>query len=126
MRTLKHLPAAALAVALFSSSSFAGNADFRFGSGDVSFGIHIGTPPPRVVEYVPVAVPGHVWVPGYWAWNGHRYAWHRGAWQRAWPGHGLAAGHWRQRGEHWRGEPPRRDTRGTYENHRGHHGYAPR
>ena len=112
--------AAVVAVALASSSSFADNADFRFGRGDVSFGINVGMPPQPVVEYVPVAVPGYVWVPGHWAWNGHRHFWNSGAWQRVPPGYGHVAGHWRHRHDHWHVEGPYWDRQRAFESHRGH------
>ena len=43
-------------------------------------GIVVGiAPPAAVVEAVPVApVPGYVWRPGYWSWDGVRYVWVRG------------------------------------------------
>jgi len=109
MKTAKYLPAvAAVAVALFSPASFADNADVRFRVGDGSFSIDIGTPPPvRVVAYGPVAMPGHVWVPGYWAWNGHRQVWNTGVWERQRPGYRQMAGHWEQRGERRHFEQPR-------------------
>ena len=126
MKTVRYFPAAtAVVVALFSSSSFADNADFRFGRGDVSFGINIGRPPP-VVQYVPVAVPGRVWVPGYWAWNGHRYFWNSGTWETAWPGHGHFAGHWRQRHDDWHVERPHWDRHRSFESHRENRDYAQR
>jgi hypothetical protein len=109
MKTAKYLPAvAAMVAALVSAPSFADSADVRFSIGDVSFGIDVGTPPPApVVEYVPVAVPGHVWVPGYWAWDGHRHVWNSGVWEKARSGYSHVAGRWEQRGDHWHFEPSR-------------------
>ena len=103
MKTAKHLPAvAAVVAALISPSSFADNAAFRFSVGEVLVGIGIGTPPPApIVEYVPVVVPGHVWAPGYWAWNGHRQVWTRGGWEKARHGYNHDAGHWERRGERY-------------------------
>ena len=117
MKTARYLPAAAaVVVALFSASSFADNADIRFRVGDGSFAIAIGTPPPvRVLAYVPVAMPGHVWVPGYWAWNGHRQVWNSGVWERPRPHYRQAAGHWEQRHEPRRFEPPRWEARQAVE-----------
>ncbi len=127
MKIVSYLPAAAAVVAaLVSSSSFADNADFRFGRGDVSFGINIGMPPPPVVEYVPVAVPGYVWAPGYWAWNGHRYYWSSGAWQRVQPAYGHVAGHWWQRGERGHFETSRWEARRAVEPHRANRDYVQR
>ncbi|MDA8258974.1 MAG: YXWGXW repeat-containing protein [Betaproteobacteria bacterium] len=120
MRTAKQISSfAAVVVTLFSTSSFADSADVRFRIGDVFIGVDIGPPPAPVVEYVPVAVPGHVWAPGYWASNGHRHVWNPGAWNRARPGYRHVAGHWEQRGGRWYLEPPRWESH----NHR-RHGYA--
>jgi hypothetical protein len=101
MKTARYLAAAAVvAGALFSPLSFADNANVRFRMGDGSFAVAIGTPPPvRVVEYVPAAYPGRIWVPGYRAWNGHRHVWHSGAWERPQPHYREAAGHWERRHE---------------------------
>jgi hypothetical protein len=117
MKTIKVLPAvAAVIAALLSPASFADAADVRFSIGDVSFGIGIGTPPPApIVEYVPVAVPGHVWMPGYWAWNGHRHVWSSGAWAKARSGYNHVAGHWGQRGDRWHFEPSRWEAHTTAE-----------
>lgn len=133
MKSVKVLPAIALiAAALVSPPSFADTADVRFSIGDVSFGIGIGTPPPApIVEYVPAAMPGYFWVPGYWAWNGHRHVWTGGAWERLRPGYSHIAGHWEQRGERWHFEPSRWEAReaaqrrdyarhARYEEHRDH------
>lgn len=98
---------AVLLAALSSAPSFADSADIRFRIGDLSVGVDIGPPPPPVVEYVPVAVPGHVWAPGYWGWNGHRHVWSPGSWQRARPGYKHVGGHWEQHGGRWHLEPPR-------------------
>ncbi len=127
MKNVNYLPAAAaVVVALFSPASFADNAGFRFGRGDVSVGINIGMPPPPVVEYVPVAVPGYAWAPGYWAWNGHRYFWNSGAWQRVQPGYGHVAGHWWHKREHWQHEPPHWDGHRSFESHREKRDYVQR
>lgn len=36
-------------------------------------------PPPREVIVVR-PTPRHVWVDGYYRWDGHKYKWHRGRW----------------------------------------------
>jgi hypothetical protein len=125
MGTVQHVSSIGVVlVALLSTPSFADSADVRFRIGDVSIGVDIGPPPP-VVEYVPVAIPGHVWAPGYWAANGHRHVWKPGAWTRVRPGYSHVAGHWiarthRQRDydrrsrhgdDHDRGSSHRRDGR---------------
>ena len=40
-------------------------------------------PPGPRHESVPHARRGYEWLPGYWNWNGHRYIWMRGHWERA-------------------------------------------
>ncbi len=128
MKITKYLPAVAVAAAiLMSPAAFADNADFRFSVGDVSFGVGIGmlTPPPApIVEYVPVAVPGHVWTPGFWAWNGHRHMWNGGSWKRERAGYSHVAGHWEQRGERWHFEPSRWEAHRSVGHDSGKYKYA--
>jgi hypothetical protein len=46
-----------------------------------SVNISIGTPPPPIiVETAPPPRAGHVWVNGYWRWNGARHVWVKGHW----------------------------------------------
>ncbi|HWB99406.1 MAG TPA: hypothetical protein VG672_22005 [Bryobacteraceae bacterium] len=44
--------------------------------------VYVRVGPPRPVREVIVARPSprHVWIPGYYAWNGGRYNWVRGYW----------------------------------------------
>lgn len=127
MKPNKYLPVVAVAlVALFSQPSLADSADLRFSIGEVSFGIDIGLPPPPpVVEYVPVAVPGHVWVPGYWAWDGRRHVWSGGVWERIRPGYSHVAGHWERRADRWHFEPSRWEAHDSAKRHGDKYGYAP-
>src|SRR5258708_15678407 len=39
-------------------------------------------PPPVRYEVVPEPRVGHVWVPGFWEWRGHRHFWVAGHWVR--------------------------------------------
>src|ERR1700674_5005512 len=49
----------------------------------ISFGIHIGEPPPPRAYRVPLRPgPDYVWVEGYWYPEGSRYRWHDGYWTR--------------------------------------------
>lgn len=122
MGTAQHVSSIGVVlVALFSTPSFADSADVRFRIGDIFIGVDIGPPPAPIVEYVPVAVRGYVWAPGYWASNGHRHVWNPGAWTKARPGYSHVAGHWKQRGGRWYLEPPRWEAR-TY----GHRDYERR
>jgi len=98
--------AAAVVAAMFSQATFADNVDLHVGPGGVSVGIDIGTPPPApVVEVVPESRPGYFWMPGYWAWEGHRHVWVKGAWEKERPGYAYAPGRWEQRGDRWHFEP---------------------
>ena len=91
-------------------------------SARVDVAIQIGVPPPApVVEVVPVARPGYVWVPGYWAWHHDRHVWIRGRHVVERPGYYWVPDRWVQAGPHWRHE------RGYWERqHPGRrgHGYA--
>jgi len=61
-------------------------------------------PPAPMVEMIPVAPPGHnhVWVSGFWAWNGIAYAWHPGHYERRpHPGAVWVTGRWENRGRGW-------------------------
>ncbi|WP_338760783.1 YXWGXW repeat-containing protein [Massilia sp. METH4] len=58
-------------------------------------------PPPPRHEVVPQARHGYVWTPGYWNWNGHRYAWVRGKYVKARAGYHWAAPSWRERDGRW-------------------------
>ena len=82
--------------------------------GQVSVGIRIGPPPPRVVRVRPALPgPGFVWVDGYWYAAGSRYKWHEEYWTRPpYPAARWVAPH--HDGEHffngyWDGEAGRRE-----------------
>ena len=52
-------------------------------------------PPPTQVEAIPVApYPGGVWIEGYWHWNGVRYVWYGGHYERPRPGWVWVAHRW--------------------------------
>ncbi len=78
--------------------------------GKIGNGPNFVAPPAPRIEPV-VARPGQVWTPGYWQWDGSRYAWVGGAYVSARPGFvwvrhrwvqgprggwHLEQGHWRQ------------------------------
>jgi hypothetical protein len=50
----------------------------------VAIGVSISAPiaPPALPAYLqpPIPEPGHMWTPGYWAWNGTGYYWVPGTW----------------------------------------------
>ena len=64
------------------------------------FSITIGPPPP-VYEVVPQPRHGYAWVPGYYAWNGHRHVWKHGYWVRERRGYAYEPYRWEHRGDRW-------------------------
>src|SRR5947208_2216832 len=42
--------------------------------------VRFAPPAPRVEVRPYAPSPGHVWVPGYWAWHGERHVWLGGTW----------------------------------------------
>ncbi len=94
MLTGKITAAALLAVAAagFSAGTLAA---------PVNVDIRVGPPPPRV-EVVPAPRRGHVWVPGYWNWRGHRHYWVGGTWVRERRGYVYHQPTWVHDGDRWR------------------------
>ena len=73
--------------------------------------IQVAPPAPRHEVILPRPGPLHVWVPGYWNWNGTGYVWVAGVWQlpprrrgRWVPGHyrHFRRGGWEWIPGHWR------------------------
>ena len=71
----------------------------------IQWGVTIssGGPPPPVVRYEPLPPPrpAHVWVHGYWAWDGNDYRWLPGRWERARVGYVYVQPEWIQSPEGW-------------------------
>lgn len=68
----------------------------------VAVGVSVGFPPPAPrVEHVAVW-PGHVWLPGYWRWNGVRHVWVAGYWTYPRAGYRYVPAHWARTGPAWR------------------------
>jgi hypothetical protein len=59
-------------------------------------------PPPVLVEAAPPPRVGYIWAPGYWRWDGGRYVWAEGRWERARDGHQYNPPAWRKDGDKWR------------------------
>jgi|SoiMethySBSTD1v2_1073268.scaffolds.fasta_scaffold3852614_1 hypothetical protein len=57
--------------------------------------IELGYGAPAQYQYEPAQRPGHVWVPGYRAWDGYRRVWVPGHWERM---HGYNGSDYGQRG----------------------------
>lgn len=77
---------------------------FAQAGSDIRWGITIsaGTPPPPVrYEPPPPPRPAHVWVEGYWNWNGTAYVWMPGRWLRARPGYDYAQPRWQEGPSGW-------------------------
>jgi hypothetical protein len=112
----------------------------------ISFGVHLGTPPPppRAYRVPPPPGPDYEWVEGYWYPENGQYRWHNGYWTHPpyanaywvapyYQGNEYYAGHWegqrgdvhhnhgwdqsRQRDQSW-GYPEQnpRGTSGSYQN----------
>ena len=102
--------------------------------GQVSIGIQIGTPPPRVVYVEPIAPgPDPIWVDGYWYADGRRWNWRQGYWARPpyanaqwmrphYDGARYYEGYW-VRSARGRGDHDRR-WEGDYREHDRGHGHA--
>ena len=58
-------------------------------------------PPALRHEAIPAARRGQVWVPGYWNWNGRRYTWQRGHFERVRAGYYYSQPEWRQDRNGW-------------------------
>jgi hypothetical protein len=74
-------------------------------SAQISFNIHIGTPPPapRAYRVPPQPGPDYEWVEGYWYPVNGRYVWHNGYWTRPpYPGAYWEAPYY-DRGEYYPG-----------------------
>ncbi len=72
-------------------------------------------PPAPRHESVPHARKGYVWAPGYWNWNGRRYVWQKGHYERVRAGYYYSEPRWVDRGGRWefnRGEWRRGDRDG--------------
>jgi hypothetical protein len=63
---------------------------------------HFGPPPPRVERRTNRPFAGAIWINGNWRWNGSRYTWVSGRWDRPRAGYrNWQDGHWVQRGRNW-------------------------
>ena len=61
----------------------------------------VNPPPPLRHERVPGARHGHMWIPGYWNWNGRRHVWIGGHWERERAGYRYRNHEWRQGDRGW-------------------------
>jgi len=85
---------------LLSVLLVAGNAALA----QVSFSINIGPPAP-LYEPVPMMQQGHVWAPGYWAWNHDHHIWVRGRTMVQRDGYRWVPDRWEQRGNGYYRQP---------------------
>ena len=68
--------------------------------GTARAGVVYEQPPAPQVETYGTRV-GHVWVRGRWNWNGNRWVWMPGHWERERAGYVWQDGRWEQRGNQW-------------------------
>ncbi|CAH0226794.1 hypothetical protein [Roseomonas sp. CECT 9278] len=64
-------------------------------------------PPPAYARRPPPPRRGRVWVDSHYRWNGNRYTWQEGHWQRERRGRSYAQPRWDQDGDRWRYSPGR-------------------
>jgi hypothetical protein len=73
------------------------------GSANAQVYVRIGPPPPRREVIVERPSPRHIWVGGYYRWDGRAYVWMPGAWvvppQPYY--HRWVPGHWRETHHGW-------------------------
>lgn len=95
---MKFVLSSAMAVAIGCATVIAPPA-----SAHAFIGVSVGFPPPPPrVEAVVVARPGHVWIPGYWRWNGASHVWAGGYWTYGRPGYRYMPARWVRTGPAWR------------------------
>ena len=64
--------------------------------------VRIGPPAPIVEHYGPAPAPGYVWIAGYHRWDGGRYVWVPGRWDRPPRAHAVWVPHrWEHRHGGW-------------------------
>ncbi len=64
--------------------------------------VAMAPPPPRVEVQGTAPSPRHVWLPGYWQWNGRSHVWQAGHWSEPpEPGMAWEAPKWENRGGKW-------------------------
>jgi hypothetical protein len=68
-------------------------------------------PPAPVIEIVPSARVGYIWIGGYWGWAGHRHVWVPGRWVNERPGYIWIPERWDRHGRGWHFESGRWDVR---------------
>ena len=69
----------------------------------VNVNITLGeAPPPLRFEPVPAPRSGYLWAPGYWGYDGGRYVWTAGHWERTRLNYDYARPEWREEGGKWR------------------------
>ena len=97
-KTLKTIFAAVLCLGVMATPALA----------QMSISIDIGrAPPPPRYEEVQVVPVGHIWLPGYWFWDGRSHQWNEGHMERARPGQHWRQAQWEDRGQMHHFEPGR-------------------
>lgn len=79
----------------------------------INISVELGqAPPPPRHEVLREPRAGHVWIPGFWYWEGHRHIWAEGHWERVRPGRRWVPARWEPRGDMYHYEPGRWERAG--------------
>ena len=101
-------PCIALLAAAMSTLTLAGCVVAPAPNGYAYYDPVMVAPPPPRVEIVGVApYPGHIWITGYWGWNGRAHHWVPGRWEAPRQGHRYVLHRWEPQGKGWREDPGR-------------------
>lgn len=93
MMLRKLMVAGAVAAALTATSQPA--------TARTDFYLNFGPPPPPTYVVVPAPRHGFFWVPGHWAWRGHRHVWVEGHWVRERAGYSYEPARWVEINGRW-------------------------
>ena len=67
--------------------------------------VSVAPPAPQAEYYGVSPVVGHIWLGGFWGWNGGRHVWNPGYWSAPRSGHHWVPHAWSQSGRGWRLNP---------------------
>jgi YXWGXW repeat-containing protein len=64
--------------------------------------VEVAPPAPQVERPPPAPSPNHVWIAGYWGWDGRHHVWIPGRWEAPRAGYVWVPGNWEHHKKHWR------------------------